>query len=211
MAIYDDLNELFLGNIPNDGTGDDLHTAFTKVKSNFEFLYNNSTAAVTGSNVGGTGSDVFKQKIGTNLEFRKIDGVGPLQITIVDDVLTVAFNPTSPVDFKGQSILNVDSISANSITGTLTGDITGNITGNVTGNLTGNVTGNVTGLIRAGGSEELNPFVNINDLDRTINTFDYGYLAPVYTNPIVYLLSEIGTDLGTFTSPSTFSIDAGTI
>jgi len=32
MALYDDLQEINLGNVVNDGTGDDLRTALKKLK-----------------------------------------------------------------------------------------------------------------------------------------------------------------------------------
>ena len=59
-----------LGNYANDGTGDDLRTAFNKVNSNFAIL--NSEAAIsTAVNLGG-GTGVFKDKSGVNLEFKTL-------------------------------------------------------------------------------------------------------------------------------------------
>ena len=45
------------------------------------------------------------------------------------------------------SILHVDDVQADGITGPLTGDVTGDLTGNVTGNVTGDLTGDVTGNV----------------------------------------------------------------
>ncbi len=175
MAIYDFLEEINLGTVVNDGTGDDLHEAFRKVKDSIEYLYDNSNIPVTGLNLG-SGSQVFSAKVGGNLEFRTL--VAGTNISLVQ--------------------------SSTSITVSTSGTLTANLTGNVTGNLTGNV----TGLVHSSSTE---PLVNVNDLDRTINTFDYGSLTPTFTNPVAYLLQEIGTDMGTLASPSPVSIDAGTI
>jgi len=192
MALYDDLQEINLGNVVNDGTGDDLRTAFEKVKTNFEYLYNNGYAPVSAENIGTSGLGVFKQKnADSNLELRKLDALGPLRLQLVGDVLQLDLHPTATVDFNGQAINNISTVTATTFSGTLTG--------------------NVVGLIRNGGTATQNPFVDVTLLDRQVNTFDYGPIAPTYYDPITYLLNEIGTDMGTFTDPSPISIDAGPI
>lgn len=192
MALYDDLEEINLGSVVNDGTGDDLRTAFEKVKTNFEFLYNNGYAPVSAENIGSSGIGIFKQKnTNSNLELRKLDALGPIRLQLVGDVLQLDFNPTATVNFNGQSVNNINTVTATTFSGTLTG--------------------NVVGLIRNGGTVSQNPFVDVTVLNRQVNTFDYGGIEPTFTNPIAYLLNEIGTDMGTLTDPSPVSIDAGTI
>ena len=64
------LQTINLGSYANDGSGDDLRTAFNKVNSNFAIL--NSEAAIsTAVNLGG-GTGVFKDKSGVNLEFKTL-------------------------------------------------------------------------------------------------------------------------------------------
>lgn len=192
MALYDDLEEINLGNIVNDGTGDDLRTAFEKVKFNFAYLYTNGYAPVSAENIGSSGLEIFKQKnTNNNLEIRKLNALGPIRLQLVGDVLQLDFNPTTAVNFNGQAINNAGTITATGFSG--------------------NLTGNVVGLIRNGSTEAQNPFVDVSVLNRQVNTFDYGGIEPTYTNPIAYLLNEIGTDMGTFTDPSPISIDAGSI
>jgi hypothetical protein len=59
-----------LGNYANDGTGDDLRVAFTKVNANFAAL-DSAAAIVNGVNVG-SGTGVFSGKDTTNLQFKTL-------------------------------------------------------------------------------------------------------------------------------------------
>ena len=59
-----------LGNYANDGTGDDLRVAFTKVNENFAAL-DASAAIANGVNVG-TGVGIFFAKDTTNLQFKSL-------------------------------------------------------------------------------------------------------------------------------------------
>ena len=70
------------------------------------------------------------------------------------------------------------------------------------------VIGDVTGMIRTTGTDT---YVDVSDLERRINTFDYGVINPVFVDPISYYLYAVGTDMGTFNNPSEFGIDAGSI
>lgn len=191
MAIYDDLEEINLGNIANDGTGDDLREAFRKTKASVEFLYNNGNGPINGVNLGSAGESVFKQKVDTDLEFRKINSLGALKIAVVDDVITIDFDPTEPVDFKGQDITNANSVTATDFNGTFNGTL--------------------VGFARGPGDVADNPPVNVSILNRQVNTFDYGSIVVEFTDPISYLIQEIGIEMGTITNPNPITIDAGTI
>lgn len=77
------IQQINLGNYANDGTGDDLRTAFQKVNNNFNVLY--GEAAVSSAINLGTGTGIFAQKNNTslNLEFKtlKADNDGSIVIT----------------------------------------------------------------------------------------------------------------------------------
>lgn len=51
-----------IGNVANDGTGDDLREAFIKVNQNFEELDLRDDEQTTASNLGFGAYDIFKQK-----------------------------------------------------------------------------------------------------------------------------------------------------
>lgn len=59
-----------IGNVVNDGLGDDLRTAFQKVNANFSDLQQGLT--VTASNIGATGYGIFKEKVGNDLQFKNL-------------------------------------------------------------------------------------------------------------------------------------------
>ena len=255
-------NLVSVGQVANDGTGDNLREAFLKINGNFLYLGNRLGTDPSGANVGTTGESVFKEVVDFQYRFRKIDADGNLRVRLVGDVITLDFRPNSAVNFLGQNITNAGSVTATSFTGPLTGNVTGTVTGNagsvtngvyttgdqtisgvktfnstITGSVTGNagtvtngvytngnqtidgfktftqpitglLSGNVTGLIR---SPNQTAYVDVSNLERRINTFDYGVINPVFVDPISYYLYAVGTDMGTFNNPSDFGIDAGTI
>jgi len=77
-----------IGNIVNDGLGDDLRTAFQKVNANFTAL--NTSLTITASNLGTSGEAVFKQKTGTNLEFKKLVAGNKITLTSTPETITIA-------------------------------------------------------------------------------------------------------------------------
>ena len=60
-----------IGNVVNDGLGDNLRTAFEKVNANFTELL--TTFDLTAANAQELGADVFKEKTGSILKFRNLD------------------------------------------------------------------------------------------------------------------------------------------
>lgn len=65
------LETINVGNYVNDGTGDDLRTAFIKINANFEELDLLGGQNNTISNVG-TGIGLYKEKIGVDLKLRTL-------------------------------------------------------------------------------------------------------------------------------------------
>jgi hypothetical protein len=79
-----------LGNYANDGTGDDLRTAFQKVNANFE-LVGGTLGIIGGENVG-SGTGIFKRRDNDNLtlEFKTLTSTdGSIEITSTDNTVNV--------------------------------------------------------------------------------------------------------------------------
>src|SRR6056297_528385 len=81
-----------IGNIANDGTGDELRVAFRKTNDNFEDIDLRVGDPVNGINAGG-GAGVFVQRANNDLEFRII--IGGTNITVTEDANTIAISVDS--------------------------------------------------------------------------------------------------------------------
>lgn len=233
-----------VGKIVNDGTGDDLHTAFTKINNNFYDLYLQGGQANTISNVG-VGLGLYKEKIGVDLKLKTliagtnislVSGTNDITIsaTVPNSIVTInadtgtltANTNTQAINIVGGSGVHT-SITGNTltITGnayTLSTDLHPTLSGNLnlnghnivggagtnisaetfTGNLTGNLTGNVTGLVYG---------LDIRQVETEATAFDFGYINEEVFTPIQLYLMSLDLDMGTVNSPSSTSINAGTI
>ena len=90
------ISTINIGNVVNDGLGDDLRTAFQKVNSNFSAL--NSSLTITGTNLGTVGESVFKQKTGNDFEFRKL--IAGNKITLISNPESIVISSTVPNAFN---------------------------------------------------------------------------------------------------------------
>ena len=161
-----------LGTYSNDGTGDDLRTAFEKVKANFIELYSISGGANVGENPPISGVEQGE------LWWSTVDGTlyiyyGTAWIEatavppqILYDISATAATGGANIHLNGSNDdsddvkiasgtnITVTRTDVNTITlssTSYTGDVTGNLTGNVTGNVTGNA-GSVTNGVYTNGS-----------------------------------------------------------
>jgi len=79
-----------IGNVANDGTGDDLREAFIKVNQNFEELDLRDDEQTTVINLGDTGEGIYYNRINYELQFKKIIGGDNITLTATDDNITIA-------------------------------------------------------------------------------------------------------------------------
>lgn len=113
------LETINVGNYINDGTGDDLRTAFTKINNNFEQLDLLGGQNNTISNVG-TGLGLYKEKIGVDLKLRTLksgNGItivlsNPNEITITNDRFSF-----DTIEADAGSLAANDTITSISIVG----------------------------------------------------------------------------------------------
>lgn len=177
-----------IGNVVNDGLGDDLRTAFQKVNANFADL--NAQLTVTAVNTGATGYGVFKEKVGAELRFRKLIPSGFITID-GSNPDTLVIGSTQPVAFTSIKT-DGDTLEADTET-----DIT--IEGGKNIFVDGD---NVSGVISI--DTKL-------DLSQILVNYDFGFLSPSQNNPVQLALQFSNIDFGTFENPGALSVDAGSI
>jgi hypothetical protein len=181
MATIQKIN---IGNIVNDGLGDDLRTAFEKVNANFATLNNDLT--ITASNLGTVGEPVFKQKSGVNLEFKKLVAGNKITITSSPDSLLIS----STVGNTFQRITTqqgfIDADTSQFVT--IQGDPD----------------------IRVTAAGDVITVTTVQDLNQILQVLDFGYIGSVPGDNIVQMnTSASNIDFGTFTNPSTMHFDSG--
>jgi len=103
-----------IGTNPNDGTGDDLRTAFDKVNDNFAELLAVGGETNTASNLG-IGEGIFKQKNSQDLEFKTLrNGDGTIAITSDANSIYLNTSNLADNDFGAIQVDNGDTLTASS-------------------------------------------------------------------------------------------------
>ena len=100
------IDSIELGTYANDGTGDDLRTAFVRVNNNFALL--DSKAAINNGQNVGAGAGIFKLATGAKLHFKSL--------TSTDTSVTITGN-TDTVNLAAKTRLSTD------LTPTLSADL----------------------------------------------------------------------------------------
>ena len=217
-----------IGNIANDGTGDDIRVAFGKVNDNFEELDLRNPGSLTASNIGELGEGIFAQKENTDLQFKKIvggtgttltssnntitiDGSAIKQLTLGTDNGSIIVTASQTISFNGgngiasrqsgnQVIMDIES-------GALSFDTNPRLANTLDGN--GH---NIIGIEQITATN-VNALVYNTDI-RPINTFltgfDFKEIVLQVNNFLDYILVTTDVDQGTITSPADFDSDFGT-
>ena len=221
-----------VGQIANDGTGDDLREAMIKVNQNFEELDLRDDEQTTASNLGVAGEGIFSNKINYDLQFKKIAAGDNISLTADNEKIIIAYDPTTftvnadsgDTALSGSAALTIaggDGISTSITDNTLTitneyvsdivEDLTPQLGGTLdaqgfditnAGTITGSFVGNLTG--------------NVNGVDPAESAYyfdniDLGGFVINVTNSVELLIANTDTDLGTFGASSPVSIDLGSI
>ena len=217
-----------IGNIANDGTGDDIRLAFGKVNDNFEELDLRNPGSLTASNLGDVGEGIFAQKDGTDLQFKKIvpgtgmtltstnntitiDGSAIKQLTLGTDNGSIIVTTSTTVSFNGGNGI-ASRQSGNQVimdiqAGALSFDTNPTLGGTLDGN--GN---NVVGVYQftANNVNALIYNTDIRPINSFLTGFDFKGIDVQVTNMVDFILATTDVDQGTVTSPADFSSDFGT-
>lgn len=174
-----------IGNVVNDGLGDDLRTAFQKVNANFTDL--NASLTVTAKNIGISGEGIFAQKVGTELQFKNIIGGTKITLDAFDNRIVI--NNTQTDAFENITTQS-GTVSASSHT---------NITIQGGNDITVTAANNIITVD------------TILDLNQILTVYDFGPINPPFNSVIQFLSSATNIDFGTITIPSGLEIDLGPI
>ena len=234
------ITSINVGNIANDGTGDDLREAFIKVNDNFNDLENRVTnIPLTAANIGVTGEGIYAQTVDNTLQFKKlipgqntvlssngnsitIDTNGGMSdFLVLTDNGSINVNGTTYLGIQGGQ--NIDTrVSTNHLfidvdTNNLVVQDTSPALG---GNLNAN-NNNITGIDTLSATSMFGNLTGlVHGVDvRTINTYfdnywDFGPIINRQFNSLIdFIISDYDVDLGSFIGEnvSTARIDLGSI
>jgi|TARA_R110000822_G_scaffold19074_4_gene62313 hypothetical protein len=226
-----------IGNIANDGTGDDLREAFIKANANFEELDLRDDEQTSASNLGSTGEGLFAQKLAYDLQFKKLSAGTNVTLTADDNKIVIAADSgvsdltltadTGNVVLDNSAALTVSGgadISTAIVAGVLTVAYTGvtDLVSDTTPQLSADLDAQFNNLLNVGTiatSGVTGPLVGnvtglVHGIDvRTIGVEDNLDLGNIVTNinsGIQFFLSTNGIDHGTITAAASINSDFGT-
>lgn len=221
-----------IGQIANDGTGDDLREAFIKVNANFEELDLRQPESTEVSNLGG-GTGLFKNKTGSTLNFKTLNAGANITLTAVGDViqiesvgglqsLSVAGDTGTPLSLQDGDTLTITGTggaSTSVVNGelvvnaiTLAQDPSPTLNANLDAggrNINNANTINATTFI--GGLNGNVWGIDVRNVAKYSQHLDLGSMVTNVTNFMDYLVATIDVDMGSITSPSAVNIDLGSL
>ena len=231
------LQTINIGTLANDGTGDDLREAFIKVNQNFDDLDLRSPESTTVTNLGNTGQGVFAQKVGAELQLKKlvqgsnvtltssttgitINATGGLQqLNVVSDSGSLQLADGGTLNIRGGSG-STTSVAGNVLTINSTAEVSSDTTPELGGNLDagGNDISNVNTLTASningaltGNVTGLVHGVDIRNIEPNTAGFDFGSLSNDVRGLSDWLIYQTDIDFGSHLSPDPRNFDAGVI
>ena len=183
-----------IGNVVNDGLGDDLRTAFQKVNANFTEL--NASLTVTVGAAQTTGVSLFKEKSGSELVFKNL--VAGTKMLLNDTGTAVIINNTAPDAF-----IRIDTDSGSVLASSFQQLTFGGAA--AAGSTTSRKDIEVSTF---GSTVSFKTTIPVTDI---LTSYDFGKINGSFNNAIQALYAASNMDFGTITLPGTVSIDCGTI
>lgn len=229
-----------VGNIANDGTGDDLREAFIKINNNFQELDLRDDEQTSVVNLGSVGEGLFYNKVNFELQFKRL--IAGTDITLSSDNQAITINANGGMksitvdsdsgnvqlsDADTISIVGGTNITTNISNGTLTIDYTGfqELSSDTTPVLGGNLDAagydiNNVGLLYA--TQITSNFIgnltgnvngiNINDISQYFDSYwDLGTITQTVDSILKWIISDYTIDMGTIVQPNSKTVDMGTI
>ena len=221
-----------IGKIANDGTGDDLREAFIKVNQNFEELDLRDDEQTEVSNIGPVGEGLFAQRVGYDLQFKKlvqgtnvtltstdngitVDATGGLQALIVSsDTGSIILQDGNTLNINGGAGINT-SVLGNVLT--ISNDGLVNVVSDTTPELGGHLNAggyNITnaGSIAASGFQ--GPLdgpvygIDIRTINSYFTNFEFGAFNPAPAiGTLDWIAKSTDVEFGSFTNPAKISAE----
>ena len=183
-----------IGNVVNDGLGDDLRTAFQKVNANFSDL--SAQLTITATNVNDTGVGVFKEKVGAELRFKKM--VSGTKMLLTDTDTSIVVNSTAPDAFiridTDAGVMLASTHQQITMAGTA-----------APGSTTSRKDIEVTAF---GSTVSFKTIIPVTDI---LESYDFGRIDGTYTNAMQVALQAANIDFGTLLLPGRIDLDCGSI
>jgi hypothetical protein len=225
-----------VGQVANDGTGDDLREAFVKINQNFEELDLRDDEQTSASNLGEIGEGVFAQKINYDLQFKRlvagtdisltaddnqivIDANGGIKSLTVDADLEsiVQNNDNASIGIKGgtgiETSVDGDSIVINNVSVTdLLSDPNPRLGATLDAQDNDIINVNTVSGINV---QSLIYGIDIREIETKVNDlvidFDFGGIQQNIDSIFEWLISSTDVDLGTVATPDPRTVDFGLI
>lgn len=232
------INLINVGNVANDGTGDDLREAMIKINQNFEELDLRDDEQTTASNLDfGTGEGIFAKKINYDLQFKSLRPGTDITLDASDTAITINANGgtksvsvTSDVNFTelgedaNLKIYGGSNISTTLIDGSLYVTYTGPTTlaDDASPELSANLDANdynIQNVAVLDATEIRSPEIIgdltglVNGIDvRDINVaeLDFGRINYNVSTTLEFFMATVDLDYGSFGSPANAISDFGT-
>jgi len=184
-----DIQTINIGNLVNDGLGDDLRTAFQKVNANFADLNDELTPVLVSV---GNGAQLFKEKDGANLIFKSLQGGTGIQVDDSTNAITISNTRSVPFD-------KIDTDSGSILSATYQ-----NITMQGISSPTSQTRIKDIEVTASGSSINFKTIIPVTDY---LQTYDFGTLTGTYQNAIQLALTAANIDFGTLQYSSEIDLD----
>jgi hypothetical protein len=224
-----------VGNIANDGTGDDLREAFIKINQNFEEIDLKEPDLTTAINIGAVGEGIFAKIEDFELQFKKIvqgsnitltatddqiviNALGGLQqLLVISDEGSLFLKDGDAITISGGIGVNTKFIGTNLIIENTASQLQTDLSPTLAANLNAN-NFNIVNVSTINANQLTGNLTGtVYDIDvRDINQFfdqyfDFGEFSQTVDNFFEWFFSTLEVDLGTIVNPSPTGIDMGSI
>lgn len=199
-----------LGYLANDGSGDDLRTAFEKINANFQEVSGDN---LTGLNLGVNGSSIFVNRVEDNLRFRKL--LAGTNISLQETDNNIIVNSTTPTT---NFVITTDAGSIvvnNNVSVSIRGENGIEVTGNENQKRITISLNDITNDLNLRGNGLVNvSSINGLSFEQTVGRYsgyDFGENFNSYPVSILdFVINTVGVEMGTFGVPSPYgALDFG--